>query len=55
MHILLQEWHLRTIKMILNKYLDQLQEAGFEDKPKGWTDKSVKKYTKTFTKISLQD
>lgn len=36
--------------MILNKYLDQLQEAGFEDKPKGWTDKSVKKYTKTFTK-----
>jgi len=24
-------------------------EAGFEDKPKGWTDKSVDKYTNTFT------
>ena len=24
-------------------------EAGFEDKPKGWTDKSIKKYSKTFS------
>lgn len=24
-------------------------EAGFEDKPKGWTDKSIKKFSKTFT------
>ena len=24
-------------------------EAGFEDKPKGWSDKSIKKYSKTFT------
>ena len=30
----------------INNYL---QEAGFEDKPKGWTDKSVKKYSNTFT------
>jgi len=30
----------------INNYL---QEAGFEDKPKGWTDKSVKKYSKTFS------
>lgn len=26
-----------------------ITEAGFEDKPEGWTDKSIKKYTKTFT------
>jgi len=26
------------------------REAGFEDKPKGWTDKSIKKYLKTFGK-----
>jgi len=24
-------------------------EAGFEDKPEGWTDDSIKKYSKTFT------
>ncbi len=36
--------------MGINKYLKQIQEAGFEDKPAGWTDKSVKKYTKTFSK-----
>lgn len=34
---------------MLDSYLKQLNEAGFEDKPKGWTDKSVKKYSKTFT------
>jgi hypothetical protein len=34
----------------LDSYLKQLNEAGFEDKPKGWTDKSIKKYSKTFTK-----
>jgi hypothetical protein len=35
----------------VNKYLDQLQnEAGFETKPKGWTDKSIKKYSSTFSK-----
>jgi hypothetical protein len=33
----------------LDNYLEQLQEAGFEGKPKGWTDKSIKKYSKTFT------
>lgn len=33
----------------LDEYLQQLHEAGFEDKPKGWSDKSVKKYSKTFT------
>jgi len=27
----------------------KLKEAGFTDKPEGWTDKSIKKYTKTFT------
>jgi len=27
----------------------QMREAGFEDKPKGWTDKSIKKYSKTFS------
>jgi len=27
-----------------------VSEAGFEDKPKGWTDQSIKKYSKTFTK-----
>ena len=26
-----------------------LTEAGFETKPKGWTDKSIKKYSDTFT------
>jgi desulfoferrodoxin-like iron-binding protein len=26
-----------------------VKEAGFEDKPEGWTDKSIKKYSKTFT------
>ena len=33
----------------IDSYLKQLQEAGFEDKPEGWTDKSIKKYSKTFT------
>ena len=31
-------------------WIEQLQEAGFEDKPKGWDKGSIKKYTKTFTK-----
>jgi len=26
-----------------------ITEAGFEDKPEGWNDKSIKKYSKTFT------
>ncbi len=26
-----------------------INEAGFEGKPKGWTDKSIKKYSKTFS------
>lgn len=34
---------------IVDQYLKQLNEAGFEDKPKGWTDKSIKKYSKTFS------
>ena len=29
--------------------LKSIMEAGFTDKPKGWTDQSVKKYEKTFT------
>jgi predicted double-glycine peptidase len=27
-----------------------VHEAGFEDKPKGWTDQSIKKYSNTFSK-----
>jgi desulfoferrodoxin-like iron-binding protein len=27
-----------------------ITEAGFTDKPKGWNDSSIKKYSKTFTK-----
>jgi len=34
----------------LNQILNKIQEAGFETKPKGWTDGSVKKYSKTFSK-----
>jgi DNA-binding protein H-NS len=34
---------------IINIYLKLLYEAGFEGKPKGWSDKSIKKYSKTFT------
>jgi len=37
-------------EVMLDEYLSYLQEAGFEDKPKGWTDQSIKKYSKTFTK-----
>jgi hypothetical protein len=29
---------------------ETVQEAGFEDKPKGWSDNSIKKFSKTFTK-----
>lgn len=32
---------------ILEKYLQQLQEAGFEKYPKGWSRKSVKKFAKS--------
>jgi hypothetical protein len=28
---------------------ETVQEAGFEGKPEGWNDDSIKKYTKTFT------
>ncbi len=35
---------------IIDQYLNVINEAGFEDKPKGWTDKGIKKYSKTFTK-----
>jgi predicted double-glycine peptidase len=38
------------MKNIVDDYLCQIQEAGFEDKPKGWTDKSVEKYSRTFSK-----
>lgn len=44
----------------INEILDSLSnmvkqegivhEAGFEEKPKGWTDQSIKKYSKTFSK-----
>lgn len=34
---------------MLDEYLNYLQEAGFTSKPKGWTDNSIKKYSKTFT------
>lgn len=34
----------------INKYLDKLYEAGFEGKPKGWTDKSISKFSGTLTK-----
>lgn len=36
--------------MKLHEYLDKLQEAGFEKKPKGWTRKSVKKWANTLAK-----
>lgn len=29
---------------------EEVQEAGFETKPKGWTDKSVKKYGRSLVK-----
>ena len=34
----------------LDGYLNQLQEAGFEQMPKGWNRKSVKKWTNTLAK-----
>jgi len=34
----------------LNEYLNYLNEAGFETKPKGWTEKSVKKSATTLAK-----
>jgi len=37
------------MKRKVDSYLDQIQEAGFETKPKGWTGKSVKKYSSTFS------
>ena len=33
----------------IRKAVALLKEAGFETKPKGWSDKSVKKYSKTFS------
>ena len=38
------------MKPSINNYIKKIQEAGFEDKPKGWTDKSINKYSNTFTK-----
>lgn len=35
---------------LLNNYLTYLNEAGFETKPKGWTEKSVKKSASTLAK-----
>jgi len=35
---------------LLNEYLNYLSEAGFETKPKGWTEKSVKKSATTLAK-----
>lgn len=35
---------------MLNKYLEYLHEAGFESKPPGWTDKSIKKAGNTLAK-----
>jgi hypothetical protein len=39
-------------KLMNNKIKESknLDEAGFETKPKGWTDKSIKKYSSTFSK-----
>lgn len=39
-------------KLLKNKIQESsnIDEAGFEDKPEGWTDKSIKKYSKSFTK-----
>jgi hypothetical protein len=38
-----------SVTQLLNKEETSVSEAGFEDKPEGWTDKSIKKYSKTFT------
>ena len=35
---------------VLDSYLNYIQEAGFETKPKGWTEKSVKKSASTLAK-----
>jgi len=35
---------------MIQEYLDYIQEAGFENLPKGWTKKSVKKAGKTIAK-----
>jgi hypothetical protein len=35
---------------IIDIYLYKIQEAGFESKPKGWTDKSIKKAGRTLAK-----
>ena len=35
---------------MLQEYLDIIQEAGFENLPKGWTKKSVKKAGETIAK-----
>ena len=40
----------RTQESILDNYLNYIQEAGFETKPKGWTEKSVKKSATTLAK-----
>lgn len=34
----------------IDTYLNKLHEAGFESKPKGWTDKSIKKAGRTLAK-----
>lgn len=36
--------------MLIEGYLDWLQEVGFENLPKGWTKKSIKKAGKTIAK-----
>jgi len=41
---------LNTQESVVDNYLDYLQEAGFETKPKGWTEKSVKKSASTLAK-----
>jgi len=35
---------------VVNAYLNLIQEAGFEDMPKGWSKKSVKKAARTLGK-----
>jgi DNA-binding protein H-NS len=39
-----------TIEFLKKNCRRAVSEAGFEDKPEGWTDQSIKKYAKTFTK-----
>jgi len=39
-----------TAQLYIKHCKKNVNEAGFEDKPKGWTDDSIKKFSKTFTK-----